>query len=222
VREPLPADIRELAAAQADLMSDLVAGMSDADLVAPTRCAGWLAAHLLVHVRLGLAETTGSFAQPAGAAEVTDRDFISYWRDWPAAIEPVTFATVRWHWANASAYSVAAEFRRHFTDTARAAAGVSRQAPAGRFSFQDHVMGAVDIFEMSTVVPGCTSRPDRVPARARWRATALTLTARTLDDAHADRPSWDTRWPRSRVPGRNRSMRRRPIGERAAAFPAFG
>jgi len=82
VREPLPTDIRELAAAQAEVMSDLVAGLSDADLVSPTRCAGWLATHLLVHVRLGLAEATGSFAEPTD--EPADRDYVSYWRNRPA------------------------------------------------------------------------------------------------------------------------------------------
>ncbi len=51
----LPADIRELAGAQIDIVREVVAGLSDADLTAPTACAGWLAAHLLVHVRIGLA-----------------------------------------------------------------------------------------------------------------------------------------------------------------------
>ncbi|HEX8006141.1 MAG TPA: maleylpyruvate isomerase N-terminal domain-containing protein, partial [Trebonia sp.] len=141
----LPADIRDLAAAQIGAVRDVVTGLSDADLVAGTGCAGWLVAHLLVHVRLGLEELTGSFAEPADPDEPTDRDYISYWRDFPAATEPVTFGTVRWHWANASAYSVASEFRRHFADTARAAAGVSRVAPAGRFRFQQHIMAAEDI-----------------------------------------------------------------------------
>jgi hypothetical protein len=51
VTERLPADIREITAGQVERFADLVAGLSDADLTAPTLCAGWLAAHLLVHVR---------------------------------------------------------------------------------------------------------------------------------------------------------------------------
>jgi uncharacterized protein (TIGR03083 family) len=179
----LPADIREIAAAQIDVVREVVAALSDADLVAPTACAGWLAAHLLVHVRTGLAETTGSFAEPAGPDEPTDRDHMSYWRDWPPAVEPVTFGGVRWHWANASAYSVASEFRRHFTDTARAAAGVSRQAPAGRFRFQGHVMEAEDILAMWTVelVVHHLDLIAFLPGRYGPLPAALTLTARTLD-----------------------------------------
>ncbi len=53
-------------------------------------CSGWLAAHLLAHVRLGLAEQAASFAEPAGPGDVTDRDYVSYWRDWPPGNRPAT------------------------------------------------------------------------------------------------------------------------------------
>lgn len=225
---PLPADIRELSAAQVEAMSDLVAGLSDAELVAPTRCAGWLAAHLLVHVRLGLAEATGSFAVPAGPDEPTDRDFISYWRDWPTAAEPITFGTVRWHWANASAYSVASEFRRHFTDTARAAAGVSRQVPAGRYRFQDHVMAAEDILAMWTVelVVHQLDLIAYLPGRPGPLSEALAVTALTLDGLLGGErpPSWDDVTYVLKGTGRVAldAADRTFLGERAAAFPAFG
>ena len=227
--ESLPADIRELAAAQALVMSDLVAELSDADLVSPTRCAGWLAAHLLVHVRLGLAEATGSFADPTD--EPADRDYVSYWRDWPAAASPTGFGEVRWHWANASAYSAAGELRRHFTDTARQAAGVSRHAPAGRFRLQGYVMETADILAMWTVelvihqldltayLPG--SRPEPLPA-------ALALTARTLDGLTGGAPARPREWDDTtyvlkgtgRVPLDDAD--RAFLGERAAAYPALG
>jgi Mycothiol maleylpyruvate isomerase N-terminal domain len=70
----LPPEIRELAAAQVDATRDLVAGLSDADLVADTGCAGWLVAHLLVHVRPGLEEIMGSFTEPTG--KPADREFL--------------------------------------------------------------------------------------------------------------------------------------------------
>jgi Mycothiol maleylpyruvate isomerase N-terminal domain len=244
VPEPLPTDIRELTAAQAEVMSDLVAGLSDAELIFPTRCAGWLAAHLLVHVRLGLAEATGSFAEPTD--EPADRDYVSYWRDWPAPAEPPTFGQVRWHWANASAYGNAGMFRDHFTGTARQAAGVSRHAPTGRFSLQGHVMAAEDILAMWTVelvvhqfdliayLPG--SRPGPLPE-------ALSLTARTLDGlvggavggaaggavggpvGGAERPGgWDDATYVLKGTGRVPldAADREFLGDRAAAFPALG
>jgi len=226
---PLPPDIRELAAAQIDLVRQVVEGLSDADLTAPTACAGWLAAHLLVHVRLGLAEATGSFAEPAGPDEPVDRDFVSYWRDWPAAPEPVTFGTVRWHWANASAYSVASEFRRHFTDTTRAAAGVSRQAPAGRFRFQEHVMAAEDILAMWTVefVVHHLDLIAHLPGRPGPLPEAVALTARTLDGLFDDarRPgSWDDVTYVLKGTGRLPldDEEQAVLGELAACYPAFG
>lgn len=38
--EQLPDGIREIAAGQVERLADLVAGLSDADLVAPTLCSG--------------------------------------------------------------------------------------------------------------------------------------------------------------------------------------
>lgn len=225
----MPADVRELAAEQIDAVREVVSGLTDADLVAPTRCAGWLAAHLLVHVRLGLAEATGSFAEPADQDEPADRDFVSYWRDWPAGGEPVSFATVRWHWANASAYSVASEFRRHFEDTARAAAGVSRLAPAGRYRFQGHVMEAEDILAMWTVefVVHHLDLIAYLPERNGPLSAALALTARTLDGllgASARPLTWDDITYVLKSTGRVPldAGDREFLGERAAGFPAFG
>jgi uncharacterized protein (TIGR03083 family) len=229
VTDALPEDIRELAAAQVEVLAETVAELSDADLVAPTRCVGWQAAHLLVHVRLGLAEQATSFAEQAGPDEPADRDYVSYWRDWPVASEPATFGTVRWHWANASAYSVASEFRRHFADAARAAAGMSRQAPAGHFRLQGHVMAAEDILAMWTVelvvhqldltahLPG--ARPGPLPE-------ALALTARTLDGLLGGEhpPSWDDVTYALKGTGRAPldAPEREFLGARAERYPAFG
>ncbi len=228
--DSLPGHIRQLAAEQVDVFSDLVAGLSDGDLVAPTRCAGWLAAHLLVHVRLGLDETTGSFAVPAGPDEPADRDFVSYWRDWPPAADaPVTFGKVRWHWANASAYSVASEFKRHFADSARAAAGVSLHAPQGRFRFQDHVMDAEHILAMWTVelVVHQLDLTAYLPGRYGPLPEALGLTVRTLDGllGTAERPpSWDDTTYVLKATGRLPldDADRECLGEPSAAYPVFG
>ena len=223
----LPPEIRELAGAQVDAMHDLVAGLSDADLVAGTGCAGWLVAHLLVHVRLGLEETMGSFTEPTD--KPADRDFVSYWRDWPAASETVTFAQVRWHWANASAYSVGGELRRHFTDRARAAAAVSRTAPTGRFRFQDHVMAAEDILAMWTVelVVHHLDLTAELPGLPGPVPEALSLTVRTLDllADGSDRPPWwdDVTYvlkATGRVPLEPTDLEF--LGEHTTRYPLFG
>jgi uncharacterized protein (TIGR03083 family) len=225
----LPEDIRELAAAQVEVLAETVAGLSDADLVAPTRCVGWLAAHLLVHVRLGLAEAAMGSAEPAGPDEPADRDYVSYWRDFPTAAEPVTFASVRWHWANASSYSVASEFRRHFADTARAAAGMSRQAPTGRFRFQGHVMAAEDILAMWTVewVVHQLDLTAYLPGeRLGPLPEALALAARTLDGLLGGErpPSWDDVAYVLKGTGRVPldASEQEFLGARTERYPAFG
>lgn len=228
--ERLPANIREIAARQAERLADVVAGLSDADLVAPTLCAGWLAAHLLMHCRLGLAEHAVSLAEPAGPGEAADRDYVSYWRDWPPAAEPAQFAGVRYHWAAASAYPTADSLRRHFADTARQAAGMSRQAPDGHFRFQGHVMAARDIAAMWTVewvihqldltafLPG-----DRLAPTDE----ALALAVRTVDELTGGpgRPmAWDAATYLAKGTGRLPldAADQEFLGARAAAFPAFG
>jgi uncharacterized protein (TIGR03083 family) len=167
VTERLPAGIRGITAGQVERLADLVAGLSDADLTAPTLCAGWFAAHLLTHVRAGLAEHASSFAEPAGPDDAVDRDYVSYWRDWPPATEPATYGQVRYNWVTASAYATGDSLRRHFADTARQAAGMSRQPRAGTFRLQGHVMAADDILAMWT---------------AEWVIHHLDLTAYLLGD----------------------------------------
>ena len=227
--ERLPENIREIAARQVERLAEVTAGLSDADLVAPTLCAGWLAAHLLAHVRQGLAEHATSFAEPAGPDEITDRDYVSYWRQQPVA-EPATYTQARYWWAAGSAYATAGGLRQHFADTARQAAGISRQVPSGRFRFQGHVMTAEDILTMWTVewavhtldltayLPGDRLGPT---------ADALALTVRTLDEltGGATRPAaWDTATYIRKGTGRLplEAAERDALGARSAAFPALG
>jgi uncharacterized protein (TIGR03083 family) len=230
VSERLPEEIREIAARQVERLADVVAGLSDADLAAPTLCAGWLAAHLLVHLRLGLAEHATSFAEPAAAGDVVDRDYVSYWRDFPPATEPVTFGQVRFDWAMGSGYATADTLRQHFAQTARQAAGMSRQAPAGTFRLQGHVMAAEDILAMWTVewVIHQLDLTAHLPGdRLAPRRDAFTLALRTLDEL-TGAPARPQAWTPERylLKGTGRmalnDAERQFLGEAAAAFPALG
>ena len=223
-------DIRDIAAAQVERLADVVAGLSDADLVAPTRCAGWLAAHLLMHVRLGFAEHATSFAEPAGPDEAADRDFVSYWRDWPPGAAPPAYDRARFYWASGSAYATADGLRRHLADTARQAAGMSRQAPDGLFRIQGHVLAAGDILAMWTV-EWVVHQLDLTAYLAGERPgptdAALELTVRTLDGltgGGARPPGWDDGGYVLKATGRVPldENERAFLGERAARFPAFG
>ena len=228
--ERLPQGIREIAVGQVERLADVVAALSDADLVAPTLCSGWLAAHLLAHVRLGFAEHAMSFAEPAGPGDVIDRDYVSYWRDWPPGNRPATYEAVRFDWASGSAYATADGLRRHLADTARQAAGMSRQAPAGVFRLQGHVMDAEEILALWTVewvihqldltayLPG---------ARLAPTDEALALAARTVDELTGSPvrpPAWDPATYVLKGTGRLPldQAERELLGERAERFPVFG
>lgn len=228
--ERLPRRIREIAAGQVERLADVVAGLSDADLAAPTLCAGWLAAHLLAHMRLGLAEHAASLAEPAGPGDVTDRDYASYWRDWPPGNRPAAYESVRFLWATGSAYATAADLRQHFTDTARQAAGMSRQAPAGVFRIQGHVMAAEDILATWTVewVIHQLDLTAHLPGgRLAPTDEALAIAARTIDEltgGPARPPAWDLATYVLKGAGRLAldGAEREFLGERAERFPALG
>jgi uncharacterized protein (TIGR03083 family) len=228
--ERLPREIREIAAGQAERLAAVVAALSDADLAAPTLCAGWLAAHLLAHVRLGLAEQATSFAEPAGPGDVTDRDYVSYWRDWPPGNRPATYDSARFYWASGSAYATADGLRQHFADTARQAAGMSRQAPAGAFRLQGHVMDAADILAMWTV-EGVIHQLDltaHLPGKRLGPTdAALELAVRTIDELTGSPvrvPAWDLATYVLKGTGRLGldEAERDLLGERADRFPALG
>ena len=108
---------------------------------------------------------------------------------------------------------------------------MSRQAPAGTFRLQGHVMAAEDILAMWTVewVIHQLDLTAHLPGeRLAPRRDALTLALRTLDDltggpGPARRPGRRS-GTCSRAPAAARSTTPSAtfLGERAAAFPALG
>ena len=58
----------------------VAAGLSEADLMRPTRCAGWAVADVLYHQLLDARRALRTFASPSDAP--VDRDDVSYWRDY--------------------------------------------------------------------------------------------------------------------------------------------
>ena len=228
--ERLPSDIREIAARQVERLADVVAGLSDADLVAPTLCDGWLAAHLLAHMRLGLVDHATSFAEPAARDDVIDRDYVSYWRDWPPGNRPATYASARFYWANGSDYATGDGLRQHFADRARMAAGMSRQAPAGNFRLQGHVMAAEDILAMWTVewvIHQLDLTAQLSGARLAPTDESLAITVRTIDELTGSPvrpPGWDESTYVLKATGRFPldDAERALLGDRAGAFPALG
>src|SRR5882757_9323402 len=63
-------------------LTETVQGLSDADFERGTRCEGMAVGPLLVHLLYDAERALMAFATPSTAEP--DRDFVSYWRDFPA------------------------------------------------------------------------------------------------------------------------------------------
>lgn len=183
-------NVRTIVGKQIDLLRQIVAGLTDAELIKVTGCAGWRVADLVVHLRLGAEALMAGLARQTDAE--ADRDFVSSWRDW-FRNEPATFAAVRWTWAMTAAYPSADGLLRHFEDLASAAALAARGAPSGRVSAEGHVLDVEDwlatwAFEFSLhhldLVVELEGRPTPDP-------DCLAVAAVTLEGLLGwERPSW--------------------------------
>jgi hypothetical protein len=65
----LPSNIRDITATQVEALAATIADLDDAALVSPTACAGWLAAHLLVHIRGAYQELATALAAAYGGGD---------------------------------------------------------------------------------------------------------------------------------------------------------
>jgi len=111
-------------------------------MVRETGCEGWRVADLLVHLRFGTEEMLHGLASPRRRGPA-DRDYVSYWKDWPPSVR-VTFSDVRFTWATAAAYASAEALRRHFDAVVAIAEVASRAALEGQVRFWGHVMATRD------------------------------------------------------------------------------
>jgi len=141
-------EVRVLLGEELALIDHVAGGLSDAELIATTACAGWRAADVVVHLGMGAEAILAGLASPTTAP--VDRDAVSYWRDWTPG-SPPGFGDVRSTWAMAAAYSQGTWLVAHFHDMCAAAERAARSAPAGRISFQGHVLAVEDFLAIWTV-----------------------------------------------------------------------
>lgn len=181
-------------------VTEVVQGLSGADFDRPTRCPGLPVAPLLVHLLYDAQRALTAFATPSVAEP--DRDFVSYWREYPPRgtdeAEPdTTFARTV-----ASAYRLAsADLVGHWREVSEAAvraAAVGLVDKDKRVATQGFVLPAKDfvatlIFEATVhhldLIVGLPDAPEPDPE-------ALQVTARTLDGLFGpdawDVIGWDT------------------------------
>lgn len=217
--------VRVLLGDELALIDHVAGGLSDAELIATTACAGWRAADVVVHLRMSAEAILAGLASTTTAA--VDRDAVSCWRDWTPG-RPPGFGDVRSTWAMAAAYSQGKWLLAHFHDMCAAAERAARSAPAGRVSFQGHVLAVEDFLAMWTVeftihhldlLVGLAGLPTPAPE-------AIELVAVTLDGLlEAQRPVWwDTGTYVRKGTGREPldDAERSRLAQLADRYPAFG
>lgn len=176
-------------------LTETVQGLSDADFQRETRCAGMPVGPLLVHLLYDAQRALIAFASPAVVEP--DRDFVTYWRDFPPQPEGDT-SFVR---SVAAAYRKPGLLVQHWREVSEAAV---RAASAGlatkghRVETQGHVLRAVD-FVATLVLEATVHHLDLIvglPGAPEPDPEGLQVAARTLDGLFGpdawDVIAWDT------------------------------
>ncbi len=126
-------------------VTEAVHSLNDADFARPTRCPGMAVGPLLVHLLYDAQRALTAFASPTTAQP--DRDFVTYWHDFPPRAEGAPEPDTTFEQKIASAYRKPALLVQHWKELSEAAV---RAAAAGlaekgrRIETQGHVLPATD------------------------------------------------------------------------------
>jgi hypothetical protein len=211
-------------------VTEVAAGLARADLLRPTRCAGWAVCDVLYHQLLDARRALRTFASPADGPP--DRDDISYWQpfspggEFPpggdAAAEHARHVRIA-----ASAYGPG-ELVWEWTETAQAARRAARACQHELVTTQGHVLRTAD-FAGTLVVEAAVHYLDLavdLPAAPAPDPVPLALVTRVLGGLLAAPPpaSWDATIFALKGTGRLplSGADRAALGQAAAHFPLLG
>lgn len=161
-------------------VTSLASGLSEAEMMRPTRCVGWAVADVLCHLLLDARRALRTFATPSSGP--ADRDHISYWGEFRPGLDPAGEAAhARYVRIAASAYppgGLAWEWR----ETAGAASRAGRACTHEFVSTQGHVLRLAD-FVATLAVEAAVHYLDltvSLPAAPPPSPAALALTSGVL------------------------------------------
>ncbi|MFD3400790.1 maleylpyruvate isomerase N-terminal domain-containing protein [Kribbella sp. NPDC058693] len=176
-------------------LTETVQGLSDADFERETRCPGMPVGPLLVHLLYDAERALIAFASPAVVEP--DRDFVTYWKDFPPQPDGDT-SFVR---GIAASYRKPGQLVQHWREVSEAAVRASALGLATkghRIETQGHVLRAVD-FVATLVLEATVHHLDLtvgLPDAPEPDPEGLQVTARTLDGLFGpdawDVIGWDT------------------------------
>jgi hypothetical protein len=209
-------------------------GLGEADLMRPSRCAGWAVADVLYHELLDARRALRTFASPSDGPP--DRDDVSYWADYapdsgtgdgraPTYAEE-SAAHARFVRIAAAAYPPGA-LAWEWSETAAAACRAARACGHEAVTTQGHVLTVAD-FAATLAVEAAVHYLDLIvalPGAPVSDPASLALVRRVLDGlAGAPLPaSWDDVTAALKGTGRDplTGADRQALGPLAASFPLF-
>jgi mycothiol maleylpyruvate isomerase-like protein len=214
----------------------VTSGLGEADLMRPTRCAGWAVADVLYHQLLDARRALRAFASPADGP--ADRDDVSYWRDYAPAeasgpdeedaadYAEEAAAHARYVRIAASAYPPGT-LAWEWSETAAAACRAARACGHGAVATQGHVLSVAD-FAATLAVEAAVHYLDLtvdLPGAPAPDPASMALVRRVLGGLlGAPLPaSWDDATAALKGTGREplSDEDRQVLGPSAARFPLF-
>ncbi|AKZ59899.1 hypothetical protein SAM23877_6854 [Streptomyces ambofaciens ATCC 23877] len=126
-----------------DALAAVVGPLGEEESWLPTDCTGWAVRDLVFHLLADAQRALVALNTPA--AGPSDRDAVTYWRDWTP--DPVGAAHGRrWNRVAASMFPDFRELREQYLETAAATvAAAAATEPGRRVSTQGHVLTAGDL-----------------------------------------------------------------------------
>ncbi|HEY0636400.1 MAG TPA: maleylpyruvate isomerase N-terminal domain-containing protein [Pseudonocardiaceae bacterium] len=222
---PYPLDrARDAFVQEYELLGDLLAGLTDEQLLLPSRCHGWAVCDVVCHLHLGLQELLCGFSVPAGRP--ADTGFATYWRhEQPGGSPPLTYT--RFVRLVAGAYSRPGRLVTHLRPTLDAVlAQTRRAAPDDVWSFQGCAIPAADLIA-TWVVEAAVHHLDvtlHLPAAPPPAAPALAVVRETAEALGLPPMPWDDVTLALRATGREPldDADRVLLGPAAALVPVLG
>ena len=211
-------------------VSEIAAGLDDASMMRPSRCAGWSVGDVLYHQLLDARRALRTFATPGSGP--ADRDDVSYWRPFSADGDiPPGSAAAAEHARHvrivASAFSPG-KLTWEWTETAEAARRAARTCPFQMVATQGHVLRTAD-FMATLAVEAAVHYLDMtagLPDASVCDPVALDLVKRVLDGMLGDSPAlgWDDETYVLKGTGRLNLTEAEcaGLGPAAGRFPLFG
>ena len=203
-------------------------GLGEADLMRPSRCAGWAVADVLYHELLDARRALRTFASPADRPP--DRDDVSYWTDYApggaADYAEESAAHARYVRIAAAAYPPGA-LAWEWSETAAAACRAGRACAHPAVTTQGHVLTVTD-FAATLAVEAAVHYLDltvALPGAPAPEPASLALVRRVLAGLlGAPLPAaWDDVTAALKGTGREplTEADRQALGPSAGRFPLF-